>query len=164
MPPFLTTFEIRWNDLDANRHVANASFAAFMTHTRMTYLGSKGIDNDYFQKHSIGPAILQENFHYLKEIHPSETVKVDVQLLGLSPDGIFTKFSHSLFNQEGKLAVYSTLLFVWINLKTRKMQPPPPELKEALASLSKAEGYKEITREELRSDEVPRHRRSDPTS
>lgn len=164
MNRFLTKMEIRWNDLDANRHVANASYVAFMTHVRMQYLSSKGIDSAFFESHKMGPVILKEDYHFLKEIHPLETVHIDVELLGLSEDGKLTKFSHCLFNQDGKLAAYSTLLFVWMDLDTRKMILPPPVLKQAIEALPKAAGFAPLTRADLLMKEVPRNRKLDLSS
>ncbi len=39
---FVKEFEIRWSDLDANRHMANSAYINFMSHTRMAYLGQLG--------------------------------------------------------------------------------------------------------------------------
>ena len=35
---YLKEFEIRWADLDANRHVANSSFVDMLSETRMSFL------------------------------------------------------------------------------------------------------------------------------
>ena len=40
---FLKEFEIRWNDLDANRHLANISFLSFASDTRMKFLKNIGL-------------------------------------------------------------------------------------------------------------------------
>lgn len=156
--PFIVPFSIRWNDLDPNRHVANVSYVAFMTHTRMKYLQSQGIDQAWFDRNRMGPAILNEDFHYLREVFPEETVKVDVELLGLSEDKKFIRFSHCLYNSKGQLAVYGTLLFVWINLDTRKITLAPPELQQAVDNLPKAEGFRMLTQADLRDPSVPKRR------
>jgi acyl-CoA thioester hydrolase len=39
---FTKEFDIRWSDLDANRHLANSAFINFMSHTRMAYLIENG--------------------------------------------------------------------------------------------------------------------------
>ena len=31
-------FEIRWSDVDANKHLANSAYTNFMSHTRMAFL------------------------------------------------------------------------------------------------------------------------------
>ena len=35
---FLKEFEIRWNDLDANRHLANIAYISYASDTRMAFL------------------------------------------------------------------------------------------------------------------------------
>jgi acyl-CoA thioester hydrolase len=147
----LKTFEIRWGDLDPNRHVANAAISSLMNDRRMSFLKDNGIDQSFFEQLQIGPAILNESFYYLKEILPGSKVHIDVELLGNTPDFKYNIFSHSLFNQEGKLAVYSTVFFTWFDLKTRKAIVPPEELIKVTSVLHKSEQYKILTEEDIKS-------------
>ena len=39
---YLKEFEIRWSDIDANRHLANSAYLNFMSHTRMAFLMELG--------------------------------------------------------------------------------------------------------------------------
>jgi len=32
---YFKEFDIRWSDIDANRHLANSAYTNFMSHTRM---------------------------------------------------------------------------------------------------------------------------------
>jgi acyl-CoA thioester hydrolase len=148
------SFEIRWGDLDPNRHVANAAISSLMNDRRMSFLRDNGFTQESFERLQIGPAILHEQFYYLKEISPGTTVYIDVELLGNTPDFKYTRFCHSLFNHEGKLSVYSTVLFVWFDLKTRKAIVPPEELKSISSTLTKSENYKLMTEEEIRKDRI----------
>ena len=40
---YFKEFEIRWSDLDANRHLGNSAYTNLMSHTRMSYLFEIGI-------------------------------------------------------------------------------------------------------------------------
>ena len=39
--------EIRWSDMDANRHLANTAYLDFGGHTRIDFLASLGFDQKY---------------------------------------------------------------------------------------------------------------------
>ena len=42
---YFKDFEIRWSDVDANRHLANSAYINFMSHTRMAFLIEQGFDH-----------------------------------------------------------------------------------------------------------------------
>jgi acyl-CoA thioester hydrolase len=147
----LKSFEIRWGDLDPNRHVANAAISSLMNDRRMSFLRDNGITQSFFERMQIGPAILNESFYYLKEILPGSKVFIDVELLGNTIDFKYNIFSHSLFNHEGMLAVYSTVMFTWFDLKTRKSIVPPDELLNVTSALHKSEDYKVLTEDDIKN-------------
>ena len=138
---YLKQFEIRWSDLDANRHVANSTYSALLVEARMSYLRSKGFSQKEFAEYAIGPVVFSEEFFYLKEIMPSEMIQVGTELLANSADFKFAKFAHYLFNENKKLSLYSTAFFGWFDLKARKLIVPPKIIIQALTSLGKAENY-----------------------
>ena len=154
MNPYYKKFEIRWSDLDANRHVANTAYSAFMNHVRMSFLKDCGFSQESFSEFNIGPAIFSESFYYLKEVLPEETVYVDIELLGLSTSGIFAQFGHSLFKENGEQAVYSTVTFGWMNLKQRKLTIPPKNLFKVLELIPRSEKFKTLSREDTRFSNI----------
>lgn len=156
---YVKRFEIRWSDLDANRHVANASIVAFMSHVRMSFLLEQGFTQGKIAQLNIGPVVLKEDFHYMKEVLPGETVTIDLRALGLSDDGRFIKWDHSLFNGRGEFAVYSTITFCWIDLQTRKLTKPPEELRAAIEQVPRAPEFRSLRKDELRDAHVPRERK-----
>lgn len=134
-------FEIRWSDLDANRHVANSSFSDLITETRMIFFRESGFTQDSFAKHNIGPVIFSEEFYYVREIKPDEKIKVSIEILANSEDYKYLKFGHCIFNSEGKMSIYSEAFFGWFGLKERKLIPPPSEIAQILSTLEKDERW-----------------------
>lgn len=161
MQHYFKRFEIRWSDLDANRHVANASYVAFMSHVRMSFLQEHGITLERMMQLNIGPVVLKEEFHYLKEVLPGETVTIDLRALGISPDYRFAKWEHALFRETGELAVYSTITFCWIDLLTRKLIKTPEELRKVMELVPQAPEFRTLRNDELRDAHVPRQRKLD---
>jgi acyl-CoA thioester hydrolase len=149
----IKSFEIRWNDLDPNRHVANTTYSALMNDRRMSFLSENGFTQEAFEKLQIGPAILSEQFYYLKEVLPGSTVFIDIELLSNTVE--YTTFSHSLFIESGKMALYSTVMFTWIDLSTRKAIVPPDELINLFDRLKKSEEYRVMNENEIRAGKIP---------
>lgn len=149
-------FEIRWGDLDPNRHVANTSFSAFFNETRMWFLAEHGFSQASFEKYQMGPIVVAEEFYYLKEVMPNENIHTDIELLGHTEDYKFIKFAHSLYNQEGKQAVYSEVLFTWLDLNARKLRLPPNEVLAILQSMPKSPNYHLFSELETRNNKIPK--------
>ena len=137
-------FDIRWADLDANRHVANSSFVDYLSETRMSYMREKGFAQQQFEDIDIGPVIFAEELYYIKEIKHDETITISLELLANSPDFKYIKLAHCIFNEAGKLCIYSETFFGWFKLNERKLIPPPSELQAIYASLTKADHYERL--------------------
>lgn len=156
--PYIKQFEIRWSDVDANRHLANTAYSAYMVHTRMSFLTDNGVTLESFVAANIGPVILNEHLHYIRELLPTETVNVDVELGGLSEDKRFVQFNHHVYNQAGKIAAYGEVLIAWISLETRKMVVPPDDWNRVIDAMVKSESFKIITGADTRFEHVPYQR------
>jgi len=152
----LKKFTVRWGDLDANRHLGNTSYSALMNDTRMSFLRSHGYDQKWLEVHEIGPVILSEEFHYLREIFGGEEVTVDLELLGHTEDFQFAKWCHSLFNQQGKQAAYSEVLLTWFDLKKRAIISPSQELIDLMLTIPKAERFRILAPGDIKSSKIPK--------
>jgi acyl-CoA thioester hydrolase len=156
MSHYFKMFEIRWNDLDVNRHLANISYMQYTVHTRMSFLIENGINQNYLKEQNIGPVIIKEEFNYLKEIHGDHIAYCDVELLGHSEDYRFAQFSHSIYNQEKEISAYSIVSFAWIDLNTRKIIKPDSKILSMLNSLAKSEQFRILEKEDTFDVSLPR--------
>jgi len=147
---YLKDFEVRWNDLDANRHLANSSYINYMSHTRLSYFMEKGFDQRGMVKHNIGPVVFYEHMFYFKEIFPGKPIRVSLQLKGLSEGGMYFEFQHNFYNAEGENLARCNMMGGWIDLKTRKLRDLPESLISAITSLDKTEDFKILTKEDTR--------------
>lgn len=138
---YIKDFEIRWSDLDPNRHVANSSYVDLLTETRMSYLRENGFTQSKFAEYGVGPVIFTEELYYLKEIKPNEKVKVSIELLANSPTFKYIKFAHCIFNNSHELSFYSETFFGWFSLKERKLIVPPIDIKNIFSTLPKTNNY-----------------------
>lgn len=147
---YIKEFEVRWNDLDANRHLANSSYLNYLSHTRLSYFMENGFDQGSMVKHNIGPVVFNEHLFYFKEIFPGKPIRVSLELKGLSEKGMYFEFEQNFYNSEGKNVARCTMIGGWIDLKTRKLRDLPETLFNAIDGLSKKEDFKELTKEDTR--------------
>ena len=152
---YTQTFIPRWEDLDANGHLANLKYASFMIETRMGFLADNGFGYQAFRKHKLGPVILSESYHYAKEIMPSEKVTCELELLGHTPDGMFVRFVQYLYKENGNLAACGEILIAWMDLLERKLTTPPADLAKLIDELVKAENFKLFELKDTRASHIP---------
>ncbi|MGX1024672.1 thioesterase family protein [Flavobacterium sp. CS20] len=158
---YTKSFEVRWSDLDANRHLANSAYQNMMSHTRMAFLFENGFSQDELVKHNLGPVVFYEHIYYFKEIRPEDKIEITLKLKGLSKDGMFFEFQHDLYNDKGKNCARCEILGAWIDLKTRKLVALPNHLLNPLNKLSKTTDFKTLTQEDTRKFKVyPKDKKS----
>lgn len=143
-------FEIRWSDVDANRHLANSAYTNFMSHTRMAFLIEHGFTMKELTSHNIGPVVFYEHMHYFKEAFMRQPITVSLEVSGLSEDGTFFKFDHNFYNSKGENIAFCEMLGAWIDLKARKITNLPKILMDLADSFPKSKVYKTLTKDDTR--------------
>ena len=154
---YFKEFDIRWSDLDANRHLANSAYINFMSHTRMGFLMENGFGQEELMKHHLGPVVFFEHIYYFREIFAGKPVRVTLQLKGLSEDGMYFEFAHNFYDHKGRNMATCEMMGGWIDLQTRKLTGLPRELFQKLDHLEHTEDFKVLTKEDTRKfDKRPR--------
>jgi len=154
---YLKEFEVRWNDIDANRHLANSAYINFMAHTRMSFLWELGFGQKILEEHQIGPVVFYEHMYYFKEVFPGRPIRVSLEVAGMSEDGKFFEFHHNFFDANGKNVAHCEMMGAWISLKTRSLLSLPNDLLDIFNTVEKPEGFRILTKEDTRKyAKVPR--------
>ncbi|EAR03010.1 acyl-CoA thioesterase [Maribacter sp. HTCC2170] len=147
---FQKEFEVRWSDVDANRHLANSAYINFMSHTRMAYLMQLGFDHKVMAVNKIGPVVFYEHMYYFKEVFPGKPVKVSLEVAGLSEDGCFFEFHHNFYDSKGRNVAHCEMMGAWMSLETRQLTPLSGELLGRFSSENKTEDFRVLTKEDTR--------------
>lgn len=147
---YIKEFEPRWSDIDANRHLANSAYISFMTHTRMAFLSELGFTLKNMVVHAIGPVVFYEHMYYFKEVLPGTQVRVSLEVMGMSEDGMFFSFHHNFYDDSGRHLALCEMMGSWIDLKTRKLTVLPPDFLEAFKAAERAAEFKVLTKEDTR--------------
>ncbi|MCH2194598.1 acyl-CoA thioesterase [Kordia sp.] len=147
---YFKEFDIRWSDLDANRHLANSAYINFMSHTRMGFLIENGFTQRELAKNNIGPVVFYEHMYYFKEAFLGKPVKVSLEVAGLSEDGMFFEFVHNFYDANGKNFASCEMMGAWIDLKTRQLIGLPAQFNDAMRNVPHAQNFKALTKEDTR--------------
>ncbi|WP_310993308.1 acyl-CoA thioesterase [Aequorivita marina] len=143
-------FEIRWSDVDANRHLRNSAYIDYMSHTRMSFLLENGLDQSHLAKYDLGPVAFYEHMYYFREVFPGKPVRVSLQLKGISEDGMYFQFLHNFYDEKGKNFARCEMMGGWINLKERKLAGLPQELLANFDAVERTDDFKILTKEDTR--------------
>jgi acyl-CoA thioester hydrolase len=147
---YIKEFEIRWNDLDANRHLANSAYLNFMSHTRMSLLTEIGMGHKEFFEYDLGPVVFYEHIYYFREVLPGAPVRLSAQLSGLSEDGRFFGFEHNFYDTDGTHMAHCEMMGAWIGLESRKLTALPEALFNRFKSIERSPSFKVLTRADTR--------------
>ena len=137
---FERRFQVGWNDIDANRHMANTSYLALAANVRIMYFAAQGFSAGEFARHQIGPVIKSEQLEYFRELHLLDEVRVTLLSAGLSADASRFKIRNEFWKGE-VLVARVTSLGGWLDLRARKLAPPPEALGAALRAIPHAEDF-----------------------
>ena len=138
---YLKEFEIRWNDIDANRHLANSAYINFMSHTRLSYMLENGFGQANMAANNIGPVVFYEHMLYFKEVFPGKPITVSLALKGISKDGMYFSFEHNFFDHAGKNIARCEMMGGWIDLAKRKLRSLPESLFNSISGLEKLQTF-----------------------
>lgn len=150
MARFLKSYEVRWNDIDANVHLANSAYLEYFSSTRMAFLDEIGFSMQAMRKYGIGPVVFRESIIYFKEVFYGKPVQVSLEVKGLSEQGMFFEFEHNLYDHKGKNCARSPIIGGWIDLKERRLTNLPPELLKGIPEKYKSKDFKILTRSDTR--------------
>lgn len=141
---FKCCFEVRWSDLDGNRHVRNTAFSEYASHTRFQLLAMHGFSPEKLESLRFGPVMLREEIRYRREVLFGDTLHVDVNCAALSSDGSHWRVCQEVHRSDGKSAAILTIQGGWIDLDSRKAAAPPGELSAVLQRLPRVNDFGEL--------------------
>jgi acyl-CoA thioester hydrolase len=144
MERYTKTFTVRWADCDANGHMRNTAYSEYAIDVRIAFLAERGFGFAEFAASGFGPVLLREEIDYLRELKMNETVEVDFEQLGLSADGARFRLQHAFTKANGKPAARIVLEGGWMDMRTRRLAPPPEALGRAFAQAPRAAGWAEL--------------------
>ena len=143
-------FEIRWNDLDANKHLGNSAYIEFMSHTRMSFFTEQNVGLDVMESFGLGPIVFYEHIYYFKEVLLGKPITVSLEVQGHSEDGRFLMIEHNFYDDDGRNLAHGEILFSWIDINTRKLGKIPDGLLQKIEKFPRSKTFKFLTKADIR--------------
>ncbi len=150
MEKYFYKFDVRWSDIDANRHLANSSYMAYCAQARMAFMNKEKMGLAQLNRWGVGPVILHERFSFFKEIYADQVVYVSVEIAGNSEDASIYQFVHNFYLPDGTHCAIAEATGVWIDMMLRKTTTPPDDIILALDKYKTPE-TKVMTREDIKA-------------
>jgi acyl-CoA thioester hydrolase len=122
------TYDVRWTDIDANRHVRYSAYIDAAAEQRYRFFTEHNLPPEAFDKLNMGPVYTTLTANFFREVRLGETLTIKYLLTGLSPTGVRWKVQHDFLKASGKKAVSILLEGTILNLTTRQPTAPTPEI------------------------------------
>ena len=109
---FFYSIEIRYGDIDAQRHVNNARYFTYMEQARTKYIKALGLwgESDF---DAIGIILAEQSCRYLNPIQLESDIKVGVRTVRLGEKSIETQYSIQDAQTGDELAVGQAILVAY---------------------------------------------------
>lgn len=141
MTVFEQTIAVRWADLDPNGHVRHSVYYDYGAQARIAYLQQHGVGIDWMARHGFGPVLFREEAHFYRELKSGDALVIDTALAGLSADHRKWSMRHTI-RRGAELCAVLDLDGAWLDLRTRRIVAPPPELRERFEALPRSDDFR----------------------
>lgn len=140
---FTKTLALRWSDLDPVGHIRHSVYYDLCASMRLEMLQQIGLGIREMQHMGIGPVLFKESCSFRRELHFGDSITLNFQLMGLSPDLGRFAFRHEFWKGETFCARLE-VIGAWIDLKERKLTLPPASMAERMQLLPKTDDFTEV--------------------
>lgn len=146
METFSRTIQIRWSDMDANRHLRHSAYYDYAAAMRIMVLSDSGLTLKKLEEFKIGPILFREEAIFKREIRLDDRIAVDVVLVKSTADFSRWSLRHQFIKEDGSLAAIVNIDGAWLDLIKRKLVVPNELVQGIFASFPKSSEYELIIR------------------
>ncbi len=132
---------VLWSQIDANMHLRHSAYADFAAQARLQILESLGFDANLLESLKIGPILFREELIYMREVRPSDTVKVTCEMTHCRADGSRWSFTQGLYRGDGIQAAQINVQGAWVDMAKRKLAALPPEWAQTFLQIPKSPDF-----------------------
>ncbi len=135
------TYEIIWADIDANRHLRHSAYNDYAAQVRVSFFKDFGFSVEKLAKLMIGPILFSEYTKFLREVGMNDSITGDIKVASMRKDASRWKIVHQIFRSDGVLSAVITVEGAWMDLNTRKLTIPPPEIRDMIEHMPKTDDF-----------------------
>jgi len=141
----MTTFElpiqVRWSDIDQNRHLRHSAYYDYGATARITCFSDHGLTNQKFEELRIGPILFREEALFKREIKFEDKVTVDLALTKATPDFSRWSITHHIYKEDRMIAAILNMDGAWIDMAKRKLAIPNEFIQKVFDDFPRANDF-----------------------
>ena len=116
--------QIRWADIDANRHLRHSVYYDYGATMRMNVLNEGGLTTHKLEELAIGPILFREEAIFKREILLEDMITLTVELVKATEDYSRWSLRHQFLKNGDTIAALLNVDGAWIDLNKRKLAIP----------------------------------------
>ncbi|MTI38490.1 thioesterase family protein [Fulvivirga lutimaris] len=139
--PLTKEFEVKWADLDPNRHMRHSAYNDYAAHMRVKILEEAGLTMAKMESLKMGPILFREETKFYREVGMEGSITITAALSKSRSDGSRWSFVHEMYRQDGIKAATIEVDGAWLDIEKRKLAIPPKEIADLFLSMPKTENF-----------------------
>jgi acyl-CoA thioester hydrolase len=137
--------QIRWADIDANRHLRHSVYYDYGATMRMNVLSEGGLTTKKLEELATGPILFREEAIFKREILLEDKIILTVEVVKASADYSRWSLRHQFIKNDEVVAAILNVDGAWIDLNKRKLAIPDPFIQEIFARFPKSADFELIS-------------------
>src|SRR4030042_4508786 len=101
MEAYSIPYEVRWTDIDANRHVRYSAYVDAAAEMRFRFFTEHNLTAEAFDRLGTGPVYTSMMINFFREVLLGETLTITLRLFRLSPPAVSWEVWHGFLQSYG---------------------------------------------------------------
>lgn len=144
MDKFSLPIQVRWSDIDQNRHLRHSAYYDYGATVRIACFSNHGLTNLKFEELHIGPILFREEAIFKREIKFEDKITIDMEVTKATADFSRWSIRHHFYKADGTLCAVINLDGAWIDIIKRKLAVPDTFTSEIFNDFPKAVDFETI--------------------
>ena len=145
MENYSEPLNIRWADIDANRHLRHSVYYDFAAAMRVNYLNSHGLTTDKLIELQVGPILFREEAIFKREVRLEDKPSIDIHILKSMPDYSRWSIRHYITKPDGTVCTIINIDGAWMDLVKRRLTVPNEFIQSIFAGFPKSPEFEWMT-------------------
>lgn len=138
MQDFALEIQVRWSDIDANRHLRHSVYYDFGALCRMELLTRIGLSTKKLEELAIGPILFREEANFRREIVFEDKIRITTEILKATEDYSRWSIRHEMKKSDDSLAATLQVDGAWIDMNKRKLAIPDEFVQNVFSQIPKS--------------------------
>jgi acyl-CoA thioester hydrolase len=145
MSQFSESIQVRWADIDANRHLRHSVYYDYGATMRMHVLSERGLTTKKLEEFMIGPILFREEAIFRREILFEDKITLNVELVKTTEDYGRWSLRHHFYKEDKTIAAILNVDGAWIDLTKRKLAVPNDFIRNIFENFPKSNDFEFVS-------------------